>query len=413
MSESLKFTFKLIRKRPIRALLTLLQIGLGVWVIVLVLSMNLQSTGVLDGLGSFAKIYIAKETEIVQSKIPLLFTANPKFSFDDLAVLQESEYIEDAFLHSTSRWWYNSMVINGSIYQIARGARSSSGYANVANLRLVEGHFFTKLDQEQKNRVMLISETIKDRVFPNESALGQTIILKSEWNNLDHEYEIIGVYKQQPTPLNHWIANSKFIIPLENQKRSDETWFYTEIFIKTKPDQLYEAAADAQTLLAHRAGEGMEIRVAYFKDYDDTFRSLIESTNFFLGFLVFISVLVSGIGILSILLVSVVERTKEIGLRRSLGATKLSIIGWVLNEALIFVLFGSVFGLGAAYFTAQPLSGLLAQGLSLDAFGEIWGLHPKAAIISVALALGSGFLFGFYPALIAANMSIVEALRDH
>ena len=183
--------------------------------------------------------------------------------------------------------------------------------------------------------------------------------------------------------------------------------------MKAKPGQLYEAAADAQVLLAHRASEGMETRIAYFKDYDEVFRSSIQSASLFLGVLAFISVLVSGIGVLSILLVSVVERTKEIGLRRSLGASRMTIIGLIQSECLIWVSLGSALGLVAAYFTAEKVSSLLAQSFDLAMFGTIWGLHPRAALISVVLALGSGFLFGLYPALIAANMSAVEALRDH
>ncbi|HBN97076.1 MAG TPA: hypothetical protein DDZ66_12315 [Firmicutes bacterium] len=406
------FTLKLIRKRPTRSLLTALQIGLGVWIIALVLSMNFQGTNILDGLGSLAKIYVAEATTETTTTILPPGSSRATYTFDDLTVLHESEHIENAFLYSTFGWWHDYILIDGSVYRVSSGANSSPGYVAATNLRLVEGHFFTEIDQKQRSQVILISDHIKERVFPNQSALGKTIVLKHERTNQDFAYEIIGVYEPQPPLLNYWVRNAQFIIPLGNQASSDQ-WLYHDVFIKSKPGQVYEAGADAQDLLAHRASERMETRIAYFKDYDEVFRSSIQSASLFLGVLAFISVLVSGIGVLSILLVSVVERTKEIGLRRSLGASRISIIGLIQSECLIWVGLGSALGLVAAHFTAEKVSSLLAQSFDLAMFGTIWGLHPRAALISVVLALGSGFLFGLYPAFLAANMPAVEALREH
>ena len=408
------YTLKLIQKRPIRSFLTVLQIGLGVWITALVLSLNFQGMNILDSLGSLAKIYVAEATTETTTEATTTIlppgSSRATYTFDDLTLLHESEHIENAFLYSTFGWWHDYILIDGSVYRVSSGASSSPGYAAATNLRLVEGSFFTEIDRQQRNQVVLISERIKERVFPNQSALGKTIVLKHERTNQDFAYEIIGVYEQQPPLLNYWVRNAQFIIPLGNPASGD---LYHDVFIKSKPNQVYEAATDAQIFLAHRANEGMETRVAYFEDYDAIYRTMIQSASSFLGFLAFISILVSGIGVLSILLVSVVERTKEIGLRRSLGASRMSIIGLIQGECLIWVSLGSALGLAAAYFTAEEVSSLLAQGFDLAMFGAIWGLHPRAALISVVLALGSGFLFGLYPALMAANMPAVEALREH
>lgn len=412
MGDPLKFTLIMIRKRLARSLLTVLQIGLGVWITSIVVSINLQGTGALDRLGSFAKISVANPAENVVSNFAPPFSTRPRFTSLDLAKLRESEHIADAFLYSRFGWWYGFVLADGSVYQVSSGARSTPGYARAIELDLVEGDFFTELDVEQKSQVILISEIMKNKVFPDQSALGKTIVLKDERSNLDVEYKVIGVYKRRTPLLRLWVSDDQFILPLENQKPHGAEWFYTEIFIKSEPGHLYQAAADAQLILAHRAEDGMEVQVAYFQDYDVTYRSSIRKLSYYLGFMAFLSVLVSGIGLLGTMLVSVMERSKEVGLRKALGAPKWSIIVSTLADSLILVAVGSVLGLVAAYVTAPDFSARLAQVYNLDGFGEIWNLHPKAAIYSVALMVGAAMFFGLYPALILVRMSAVEALRE-
>jgi putative ABC transport system permease protein len=137
----------------------------------------------------------------------------------------------------------------------------------------------------------------------------------------------------------------------------------------------------------------------------------VQDITLILGAFAFIAVLVSAIGILSIMLVSVVERTREIGLRQALGATKGVIIWQILNESLVFSCVGSALGLGAALLSANTMLTLIMAQATYVKFGSVGGLHPLAAALAVLVTILMGQLFGLYPAWQAAKMTPVEALK--
>ena len=156
----------------------------------------------------------------------------------------------------------------------------------------------------------------------------------------------------------------------------------------------------------------MEIRGEYFRDSTVFFSEQVQTMTLFLGAFAFISILISAIGILSIMLVSVVERTREIGLRKALGASKGVIVRQILNESFVFSTFGALLGLLVAYFTAEQLIGLLIQEITYPKLTNVGGLHPLAALLSFGVAVAMGQIFGFYPAWQAAKMAPVDAFRD-
>lgn len=409
-----------MKKRPLRSLLTILQMGLGVWIVAIILSLNLQATGSLSEgrqtLGdSLAKISVSQQEEFADGAMWFSSTNNLRHS--DLARLAESEYIESAFIFENQ--WQRDIVVNGMAYSVSTTAETTWVYAQAMDLDFVEGQSFTKADQEQKNKVVLISEVIAKQLFPNQSALGQVIDL-GDFGEGKMEYEIIGVYKAQSPLLESFIPQAYLIFPLGVaqpmwamvREIGDNEPKYQQIIIKAKLGQVYEAVADAQVLLADRSMDEMAVRGEYFKDSNRYLEESIRTMTLFLGAFAFVSILISAIGILSIMLVSVLERTKEIGLRQALGASKRVIIGQILNESFVFSTLGAILGLVLAYFTAEGLISLLIQEITYPKLSSIGGLHPQAALISLVLAIVIGQIFGLYPAWQAAKMPPVEAIRD-
>ena len=187
---------------------------------------------------------------------------------------------------------------------------------------------------------------------------------------------------------------------------------YMNVFVKAKPGRIYEAVEDARTLLADRALDNMEVNGEYLQDSNRYLTEQLKTITLFLGAFAFIAVLVSAIGILSIMLVSVVERTREIGLRQALGASKRIIVGQILNESLVFSAAGSVLGLIAAYFTAPALISTILEEAIYTSLSDVGGLHPHAAALALLVAVVMGQLFGLYPAWQAAKMAPVDALRE-
>lgn len=404
-------------KRPLRSLLTILQMGLGVWIVAIIMSLNLQATGTLDVVNStlgdaLAKISVSQYEELPDGGMVTNITNNLQVS--DLARLEASEYIESAFIFENQ--WERDIIVDGLAYRLLHPVETTAGYADAMGLELVEGQFFTEADQVQSSQVVLLSEAIANQLFPGQSALGRTIQL-GDYGGSQVAYEVIGVFKAQSQLLEFFISQPHLIFPLGAAQpvwmsEYDGERLYSEIYIKAKPGQVYEAVADAQVLLAHRSMEEMEIRGEYFQDSTRFITEQINMITLFLGAFAFIAILISAIGILSIMLVSVLERTREIGLRKALGASQGAIIGQILNESFVLSALGATLGLIVAYFTADRLLGLLIQEIMYPKLTNLGGLHPLAALISFGLAVLMGQVFGFYPALQAAKLPPVDALRD-
>ena len=414
--ETLKFTARIMAKRPLRSLLTILQMGLGVWIVAIILSLNFQATGALGGIrqtlgDSLAKVSVSQYEEFDDGAMMINSVSNLRVS--DLAKLEESEEIESAFIFQGQ--WERNIVVDGVAYRVLNSAEATAGYAKGLELHLLEGQSFTVTDQEQQNRVVLISEVIAKQLFPNQSAVGRTIQLGEMGESLV-DYEVIGVYEPPSPLLGYFVPQANLIFPIGTTQPAwvsdEQEQLYMEVFIRSKPGRVYEAVADTQVLLPERSMGGMEIRGEYFMDSTRYLSEQINMITLFLGAFAFISILISAIGILSIMLVSVVERTREIGLRKALGASKGLIVRQVLNESLVFSILGALLGLLAAVPTAENLITMLMQEITYPRLTDLGGLHPQAAMLSFLAALVLGQVFGFYPALQAAKLMPVDALRE-
>lgn len=414
--DTLRFTLRIIRKRPLRSLLTVLQVALGVWIVAVILSLNFGASGSIDSANrafgdSLAKISVSRYQEFDGEMLMVGSTINLRY--EDMVRVLESEYVEQAFI--LEERWMTSIIVDGNVYTVQTQAEVTSDYAEAVGLEIVEGQFFTKADEEQKSRVVLVSDVVAKQLWPNQSALGKVIDL-GDFGEGNMEFEVIGVYKLLPPLVESFITRAHLLFPLGSTtvwvSLDDYEPHYMNIFVKAKPGRIYEAVEDARTLLADRALDNMEVNGEYLQDSNRYLTEQLKTITLFLGAFAFIAVLVSAIGILSIMLVSVVERTREIGLRQALGASKRIIVGQILNESLVFSAAGSVLGLIAAYFTAPALISTILEEAIYTSLSDVGGLHPHAAALALLVAVVMGQLFGLYPAWQAAKMAPVDALRE-
>lgn len=414
--DTLRFTWRIIRKRPLRSLLTVLQVALGVWIVAVILSLNFGASGSIDSANrafgdSLAKISVSRYQEFDGEMLMVGSTINLRY--EDMVRVLESEYVEQAFI--LEERWMTSIIVDGNVYTVQTQAEVTSDYAEAVGLEIVEGQFFTKADEEQKSRVVLVSDVVAKQLWPNQSALGKVIDL-GDFGEGNMEFEVIGVYKLLPPLVESFITRAHLLFPLGSTtvwvSLDDYEPHYMNVFVKAKPGRIYEAVEDARTLLADRALDNMEVNGEYLQDSNRYLTEQLKTITLFLGAFAFIAVLVSAIGILSIMLVSVVERTREIGLRQALGASKRIIVGQILNESLVFSAAGSVLGLIAAYFTAPALISTILEEAIYTSLSDVGGLHPHAAALALLVAVVMGQLFGLYPAWQAAKMAPVDALRE-
>ncbi|MBC8412441.1 ABC transporter permease [bacterium] len=286
----------------------------------------------------------------------------------------------------------------------ARVAGTVAEYLDVYDLIIKEGRFLVKSDREDNMRVCIIGMDIKQRLFPFESPIGKMINIRSEW------YRVVGWLDNKDTPrikgdiLKPHDTNIDIYIPLETAFISmPEGQRINEIIIRaadTKALNNIEEAAESLLLRTHNGVRDYKIIIPreLLRQGQQTRRTF----NIVMACIAGISLLIGGIGIMNIMLATVTERTREIGIRRAMGASRRDIVHQFLTESVMLTLTGGIVGI---------ISGIVASWI------VSWWVQWKTAVAVDAVCLAFiisvivGIAFGIYPAYRGAMMDPVKALR--
>ena len=266
-----------------------------------------------------------------------------------------------------------------------------------------EGRFFTDADQAAGNTVAVLGSTTASELFTG-NPIGQTVTINSA------QFTVIGILDTQGTSSSTNL-DDQVVIPM--------TTFASRVSTSTNPEavsQIYLQAKDQQSLSAayqevHSAlltSHGVTSTTADFtlssqQSLVDTATNTEHILTVLLGGIAAISLLVGGIGVMNIMLVSVAERVREIGLRKALGATPSLILRQFLLEASLLGLTGGVLGLAVGYAGAAVLPNLISQPVTISALSAVGAL-----VVSLAIGLAAGV----YPAQRAARLAPIDALRS-
>lgn len=282
---------------------------------------------------------------------------------------------------------------------------AGANYLAVREWPVESGQNFTDVEVRGATRVALIGKTVASNLFGEEDPVGKTIRIKGS------PYQIIGLLSARGQSLDGRDQDDTVIVPVTTAQRKlfgnqfPGTVRYILAQARTAQDMPAAEEEMTQTLrLRHRLTDEQEndFTVRNLAAIAQTAASTAQAMSFMLGAIASISLLVGGIGIMNIMLVSVTERTREIGIRMAVGAHRRDILLQFLAEALMICILGGTLG--------------VALGISL-AFGmaQAWGMAAEVTINSILLAFAFsaavGVFFGFYPARRAAGLRPVEALR--
>ncbi|MBX3729030.1 MAG: ABC transporter permease [Candidatus Sumerlaeia bacterium] len=302
---------------------------------------------------------------------------------------------------STVRAFADGRTLQAEIYGTTAALPAIVGY------RMAQGRFLTMLDNAEAKQVCVIGDEVRRTAFPLTDPLGQHLRIAGQY------YTVVGVLAPRSiggeTVIKVGNVDRNVYIPLntlylrlgtENDPRADQL---DEIILKVGSDRhLRESSAIIERLLLrrHKGVRDFEVLVP-----EELIRQQQETESILGNVLLFvagISLLVGGIGIMNIMLATVTQRTREIGVRRALGATRQDILGQFIIESLIISLLGGILGLATGYG--------LAYLIKLYAEWEM--IVPlKAVIIATGVSGGVGLLFGLYPSMKAARLDPIEALR--
>jgi len=273
-------------------------------------------------------------------------------------------------------------------------------YATAGQADMMEGRFFTDSEDRHRMSVTVIGQDLYKQLFGKEDAIGKIILVAG------HELEVIGVMNTPATAL-----------PGQNDTRVIVPYFtMRKLFPTAQEHQLIVAAKDGKLAAAideMRAVLRQERRVPLNKpdSFDistadqlvDQFRSVTSVVALVMVVLSSIGLLVGGIGVMNIMLVSVTERTREIGVRKAIGARRGDIIIQFLTEAVVLTGLGGLIGMLFGWAVSQATRFFLPN---LPTLVPLW-----TVVLGIAVSVGIGVFFGIWPASKAARLDPVEALR--
>ncbi|HEX6250570.1 MAG TPA: ABC transporter permease [Gemmatimonadaceae bacterium] len=275
-------------------------------------------------------------------------------------------------------------------------------FQSIRDWPVTSGVFFNEGDVRAVRRVAVLGTTVAENLFPGSDPVGQTVQLRNV------PFTVIGVLASKGQTANGNDMDDVIIVPYTTAQNRLSGWVRIgQILVSTfSPSDLPAAQAEIRAIMreSHRIPEGEDddFTIRNQADLAEAAQGTAEVMSLLLAAIASISLLVGGIGIMNIMLVSVTERTREIGIRLAIGARGSDVLTQFLIESVVMSLVGGLIGLGV---------GLGGAAILGQITGWSTATPPQAVAIAVAFSAAVGVFFGFYPARKAAALNPIEALR--
>ncbi len=401
LNESIKMAFEGMLSNKLRTFLTLLGIIIGVGAVIAMVSLgfgmkeNVKQN--ISRLGSNLLIITSGGRTATGAR--LAAGEGVKLTYDDMQAIEKQVDGIANISASVSRS-YQLVAGNQNWTSSVEGTTPSN--FDIRSLEIDEGRRLSERDLISRGRVAVIGKTVADSLFPDGDSIGKIMRINKA------PFQIIGVLKSKGQSGMGQDQDDIVYIPLTTaQNRMMGITNVQRITVQAENENVInDVQAETEQVLRTRHkikdGEPDDFSIGNMAQIMETMMETANNITILLGCIAAISLLVGGIGIMNIMLVSVTERTREIGIRKALGATYNNILQQFLVEAMVIGVFGGTLGVMLGVGASFVISKLAGWNTVIS----VW-----AIVIAVVFSVGIGLFFGIYPARKAALLDPIDALR--
>lgn len=411
--ENERMAFSSLREHKVRSLLTVFGVVIGVTALVVVSSIlvgvDKDMRDYLSDYGTETLFIFKWNPGIHVGRMSAEERARKPVTYEDaMAIKEEAPHIKNVAVEvfprvtpgRPSRTPPTIRYKNNEVYGIEHSGTIPS-YEQVYNTRMAAGRFFNEAENMHRVDVAVLGYDLKEALFGQEEPIGKQVLVEGV------TYTVVGIMEKRKGTLMHDdSADKNVLVPYQTYKRhhpADDEHF---IGAQAYPNSKAEAEDEVRGILRRRRNVPFSkpdnFGVSSAEQVADQFRQIMSVVALLIVVVSSIGLLIGGVGVMNIMLMSVTERTREIGVRKAIGARRRDVIRQFLTEAVALTAAGGVIGIIIAVF----ISLIVQKALNFPS-----AIPPWAIGLGVGVSMGVGLFFGMYPAVKAARLDPVEALR--
>jgi len=412
IGESFKIALRALWANKLRTSLTMLGILIGVGAVIALLAIGEGAQAAVEArfsnLGTNV-IYVRPGSQNVGGVRSAAGSA-PTLTYEDAVAIAEPGLAPAVAAVAPVRMTFGQLVYQGSNLN-TRILGTTPSWTDVRSFRVARGDFFDDEAVESAGSVVVLGDGVARSLFPESDPIGETLRVNAGGQSVN--VRVIGVLERKGGT-GFLSQDDQVVMPislvlrkLQSGRNAQGAQQLSEIDVKAIDDKNIDAAVAQVTAIMNEQHRGAEdFQVTNLQDQIDAQKEASQTLTILLGAVAGISLVVGGIGIMNIMIVSVTERTREIGIRKAVGARRQDILLQFLMEALVVSLLGGLVGVGSGVGLSHFVAGRELNGQVIETV-----VQPASIVLAFSISAAIGLFFGIYPASRAARLNPIEALR--